>query len=339
MISLRHAQQILPGVALCSAVALAAFVAEHAEIAFFGARWIEGLVLAIAFGMLLCTVRPIDRRMRPGIDFSAKMLLEIAIVLLGGSISLSTIGAAGLPLIGGIALIVVLSIVISYAIGRLFGLPPKLATLIACGNSICGNSAIVAVAPVIEAKSEEITAALAFTAVLGVLAVFLLPLLHFHAGMSVSEYGVLAGLTVYAVPQVLAATAPVGLIAVQTGTLVKLVRVLMLGPVILMMGVLSKAEARSDALHPAHHPIVPWFIVGFLLMMTLRSFGFIPEAVLAPMSLVSNSLTVVAMAALGLSVNVRAVAHAGGRVMAVATLSLVALGVASYALITILRIS
>src|SRR5215510_661121 len=92
MISLRHAQQVLPGVALCGAVALAASAAEHAEIAFFGVRWIESLVLAIVFGMFLCTIRPIDRRLRPGIDFSAKMLLELAVVLLGGSISLSTIG-------------------------------------------------------------------------------------------------------------------------------------------------------------------------------------------------------------------------------------------------------
>ncbi|MFT4181492.1 MAG: YeiH family protein [Rhizobium sp.] len=331
----RRISVILPGLVLTCAVALLAYAGEHAEMNILGGRWIESLVLAIAIGILVCTVKPLAPAMRPGIDFSAKILLEIAIVLLGASISLSAIDQAGVWLIGGIALVVVLSIAATYAIGRLLGLPPKLATLIACGNSICGNSAIVAVAPVIEAGSEETAAALAFTAVLGVAAVFLLPLLYFHAGMSVPQYGILAGLTVYAVPQVLAATAPVGLLAVQTGTLVKLIRVLMLGPVIFLLGIVTKTEAGAG---DHRRPLVPWFICGFLGLMALRSFGLIPEALLAPMALVSTILTVIAMAALGLSVNIRSVAHAGGRVITAAMLSLLMLGVISYGLIAFLQI-
>ncbi|WP_047457673.1 YeiH family protein [Rhizobium rhizogenes] len=326
---------ILPGLALTSAVALLAYAGERAEIGIFGGRWIESLVLAIALGIVVCTVRPLSPSLRPGIDFSAKILLEIAIVLLGASISLSAIDQAGVWLIAGIAIVVVLSIAATYAIGRLLGLPPKLATLIACGNSICGNSAIVAIAPVIEAGSEETAAALAFTAVLGIAAVFLLPLFYFHAGMSVGQYGVLAGLTVYAVPQVLAATAPVGLLAVQTGTVVKLIRVLMLGPIIFLLGIVTKTKT-AGAGH--RRSLVPWFICGFLGLMALRSFGLIPDTLVAPMALVSNLLTVIAMAALGLSVNIRSVAHAGGRVIAAATLSLITLGVISYALIAALQI-
>ncbi|CAN7382745.1 YeiH family protein [Rhizobium rhizogenes] len=326
---------ILPGLALTSAVALLAYAGERAEIGIFGGRWIESLVLAIALGIVVCTVRPLSPSLRPGIDFSAKTLLEIAIVLLGASISLAAIDQAGVWLIAGIAIVVVLSIAATYAIGRLLGLPPKLATLIACGNSICGNSAIVAIAPVIEAGSEETAAALAFTAVLGIAAVFLLPLFYFHAGMSVGQYGVLAGLTVYAVPQVLAATAPVGLLAVQTGTVVKLIRVLMLGPIIFLLGIVTKTET-AGAGH--RRSLVPWFICGFLGLMALRSFGLIPDTLVAPMALVSNLLTVIAMAALGLSVNIRSVAHAGGRVIAAATLSLMTLGVISYALIAALQI-
>lgn len=339
MINLQRVSPIIPGLALCSAVALAAYAAELIEASLFGGKWIESLVLAIALGIAVCTIRPLPRSVRPGINFSAKILLEIAIVLLGGSISLAAIEGAGIGLIAGIAAVVVLSIGASYLLGRLLGLPPKLATLIACGNSICGNSAIVAVAPVIEADSEEIAAALAFTAVLGVLAVFVLPTLYYKCGLSVSQYGVLAGLSVYAVPQVLAATAPVGVLAVQTGTLVKLVRVLMLGPVIFLLGIVVKAESEGDdAKTGHHHSLVPWFIVGFLGLMALRSFGLIPEALIKPMATISTLLTVVAMAALGLSVNIRSVAHAGGRVMGAATLSLLVLGLISYGLIEILQV-
>ncbi|MDE1995495.1 MAG: putative sulfate exporter family transporter, partial [Rhizobiaceae bacterium] len=279
---LQRANTILPGLALTSAVALVAYVGERVEINILGGKWVESLVLAIALGIVVCTVRPLKKSMKPGIDFSAKILLEIAIVLLGASISLAAIRGAGVALIAGIAIVVVLSIGATYLIGRFLGLPPKLATLIACGNSICGNSAIVAVAPVIEAGSEEIAAALAFTAVLGIAAVFLLPLLYFHAGVTMPQYGVLAGLTVYAVPQVLAATAPVGVLAVQTGTLVKLVRVLMLGPVIFLLGVITKTEtAGTDARTGRRHSLVPWFICGFLGMTALRSFGLIPDALVS----------------------------------------------------------
>jgi len=339
MLSAQSANKILPGFALTCAVAIVAYAGEHVEVGLLGGRWIESLVLAIALGIAVCTLKPLKPSMKPGIDFSAKFLLEIAIVLLGASISLSAIRGAGVWLIAGIAIVVVLSIAATYVIGRLLGLPPKLATLIACGNSICGNSAIVAVAPVIEADSQEIAAALAFTAVLGIAAVFLLPFLYFHFGMSVSQYGALAGLTVYAVPQVLAATAPVGLLAVQTGTLVKLIRVLMLGPVIFLLGIITKVETTEANGGSGRHPsLVPWFICGFLGLMAMRSFGLIPEALIAPMQSVSGILTVIAMAALGLSVNVRSVAHAGGRVIIAATLSLLMLGVISYGLIVALQI-
>jgi uncharacterized membrane protein YadS len=105
--------------------------------------------------------------------------------------------------------------------------------LIACGNSICGNSAIAAVAPVIGADGDDIAASISFTAVLGVVVVLTLPLLVPILQLSLTQYGVLAGLTVYAVPQVLAATLPIGALSNQVGTVIKLVRVLMLGPVVL----------------------------------------------------------------------------------------------------------
>ena len=94
----------------------------------------------------------------------------------------------------------------------------------ACGNSICGNSAIAAVAPVIGETSSEIASSIAFTAVPGVFVVLTLPLLVPILRLSLSQYGVLAGLTVYAVPQVLAATLPIGALSNQIGTIVKLVR-------------------------------------------------------------------------------------------------------------------
>src|SRR5690606_29073597 len=139
---------------------------------------------------------------------------------------------AGPALLVGIAATVVAALATGYTVARLLGLSPSLATLIACGNAICGNAAIAAVAPVIGADGSDVAAAIAFTAVLGVIVVLALPPLGMALGLSGYGYGVVAGLTVYAVPQVIAATFPVSALAGQVGTLVKLVRVLMLGPVV-----------------------------------------------------------------------------------------------------------
>ncbi len=225
---------------------------------------------------------------------------------------------------------VVLGIAASMTIGRLLGLPPRLAILVACGNSICGNSAIAAVAPVIGAQADEIAAAIALTAVIGVGVVLglplLIPLLHY----SFYQYGVLAGMTVYAVPQVLAATFPVSALSGQVGTLVKLVRVLMLGPVVVFFGLRAGAAAAK---RPALHKLVPWFIIGFLVLATLRSLGVVPNAASRPVTLLAGFLTVVAMAALGLGVDVRVLARVGARVTLAVTGSLAVLLVVSLVLI------
>nr|WP_245223992.1 YeiH family protein [Rhizobium halophytocola] len=313
--------RIAPGLLLCLAVTGLAIGLETLEENLLGGRWLESLVLAIILGAMIRSGLTLSPRFHAGIDFSAKFLLELAVVLLGASISTATLEEAGFGLVGGIAGGVAVSLIASYFVGRMLGLPAKLATLVACGNSICGNSAIAAAAPVIDAPSDDVAASIAFTAVLGVIAVLVMPLVMEPLGMDAVQYGTFAGMTVYAVPQVLAATAPIGLISVQTGTVVKLIRVLMLGPVLLVLGVI---HGRSGG-HMSLRHILPWFILGFAVMMGLRSFDLIPALALKPISETSSVLTIIAMAALGLSVDVRHVAKAGGRVIAAASVSLLLL--------------
>lgn len=343
------AKRIGPGLLLCLAVSVAALAAEHIEAAVFQRAWLEALVLAILIGTLVRSLWKPDDRWRPGISFSAKTLLEIAVVLLGASLSATTVAATGAPLLLGIAAVVFAAIGLSYGIGRLLGLSKRMAILVACGNSICGNSAIAATAPVIGADGDDVAASIAFTAVLGVAVVLGLPLLIPLLGLSVHQFGILSGLTVYAVPQVLAATAPAGPVAIQIGTLVKLVRVLMLGPVILMLSLLSgrlreetgAPAAQVAAERPAPRPVgihrlVPWFIVGFVVMAAFRSAGLIPAVLLQPLATVASVLTIISMAALGLSVDIRSVAKAGPRVTATVVLSLVGLAAISLGLIRLL---
>ncbi|MBP2316383.1 YeiH family protein [Azospirillum soli] len=328
--ALSKVADVMPGLTACAAVAASAAALQAVEVAWFGRAWLEALVLAILLGAVVRTVWTPPPSLRPGVRFAAKPLLEVAIALLGASFGFGAILDAGPFLVPGIAGVVVAALVASYAIGRTVGLSHRLALLVACGNSICGNSAIVAAAPAVRADGEEVALSIAFTAALGVPVVLGLPLLVEPLGLSQTQYGMLAGLTVYAVPQVLAATVPVGALSAQVGTLVKLVRVLMLGPVVFALSVAERGNRRGRL---RVCEMVPWFILGFFGLGALRSLDVMPEALTAFLASVASLLTLLSMAALGLEVDLRMMGRSGGRVTVAALLSLIALAAASLGLI------
>ena len=242
--------RLLPGIVLCVAITGLASLLQAAEVYFVGQAYLEALVLAILVGVAVRTAWMPTPRFIPGITFSAKFLLECAVVMLGASVSVATVLALGPFLLVGIASVVAMALGISFLIGHMIGLPLRMAILIACGNSICGNSAIAAVAPVIGADSDDIAASISFTAVLGVIVVLTLPLLVPVLQLSLTQYGVLAGLTVYAVPQVLAATLPIGALSNQVGTVVKLVRSLDARPSGARAVAIDARSAQNRRLHP-----------------------------------------------------------------------------------------
>jgi uncharacterized integral membrane protein (TIGR00698 family) len=326
---------LIPGIVLCVLLTLVSMGIQGAEERILGHPYIEALVIAILLGMVIRSIWNPRERWKIGIAFSAKQLLEVAVMLLGASISFAAIVASGVLLIAAIVATVVVTLGVSFGLSRMLGLPTKLSILIASGNSICGNSAIAAVAPVIGADADDIASSISFTAVLGVLMVLGLPLLIPLLQLSATQYGILAGLTVYAVPQVLAATIPAGLVSTQIGTLVKLVRVLMLGPLVVGLSLIApRLRGVGQPARPmSPFKLVPWFIIGFLVLAVLRSFQIIPDIVVAPITRLAAVLTVVSMAALGLGVDIRVVSNVGGRVTAAVTFSLVLLLAMSIGLI------
>ena len=341
-------RRLLPGLGLTLLIGALAFGTAALETRLLGQPVIEGLVVAILLGILVRSATTLPASLDAGIDVAGKQLLELAIVLLGASVDLPLLLRAGPALAIGIVLLVVAGLAAGYGIGRAFGLPSRLAILVAAGNAICGNSAIAAIAPVIGAEREHVASAIAFTAVLGVAVVLGLPHLMGPLGFSEYQYGVLAGLSVYAVPQVLAAAFPVGALAGQVGTLVKLVRVLMLGPVVLFFTLTHRAPApHADAAvigaregrraFPLARAL-PWFIIGFLLMAALRTGGMIPVNAASQLKTLSSWLTLLAMAALGLGVDLRALRKVGMSVVLTVTVSLAVLLAMSIALIRLLAI-
>lgn len=342
--------RVLPGVALCLAVALLAEGLAPTGIGMTGRPIVDPVVLAILLGTTARLVWRPGAAWERGITCSAKVLLECSVVLLGVSIDAATLSRLDAATILSVGLLVVGAVVGSYAFGRACGLPARLSILVACGNAICGNAAIGAVAPLIGAGACDITAAVSFTAVFGLLTVLALPLLVPVLHLSPAQYGELAGLTVYSLPQVLAATLPVGPLSSQIGTVVKLLRVLMLGPVVLgisfivtrrksclMRHASPQGEAR-ESFRPSTSiaTLVPWFLVGFVGLAACRSSGVIPSAAIEPTATTAHLLTVVSMAALGLNVDLRALARCGDRTALAVAGSLAGIFLASLLIVSCL---
>jgi len=326
---------LLPGLLAVAVVSAISAVFGLLETRAIGRPVVEPLVLAIVIGMVVRTAVRLPRSTESGIRFAAKEVLEVSVCLLGASMDVPRLFASGPALALGIVALVCSALALGYAIGRVSGLSRNLSVLVACGNAICGNSAIAAVAPVIGADREDVAASIALTAVLGVAVVLALPLLIPLLGYSNYQYGVFAGLTVYAIPQVLAASFAVSTLSGQVATAVKLARVLMLGPVVTFFAI-RRHTATSSAL--SLRKLVPWFVLGFIVLAALRSTDMISEDAQQSAKSLAVWLTVAAMAGLGLTVDLRSVKRVGRNVVTAVLGALVILMLLAFVLIGVLGI-
>lgn len=311
-----------PGLALVSLVGALAWVAAEVEKGLIDNAVVDGLVIAIIAGVLLRNLLTLPSAIEAGTRFASKQVLEASVFLLGASVDVAQIVEAGLTLFLLIAFSVVGGLTFAWLVGhKLLGLSSRLSVLVGVGNSICGNSAVAAVAPAIRATPDEVAAAIGISAVMGVGQILLLPLLVPGLDLTHYQYGVVAGIAVYAVPQVVAASFAVSNLSGQVATLVKLVRVLFLGPMIIVLGLLHRdggaaGGAASRTLGQQLRLYVPWFVAGFLVLAALRTAGVISEGAGDDAKTVSKLLFIGAMVGLGLGVDLRKVGAVGPRVAA-----------------------
>ena len=181
-------------------------------------------------------------------------------------------------------------------------LDKSVSILVATGNSICGNSAIAAMASVIKSPSSHVASAISFSATIGLLQVIFLPFLFVIISITEFQYGVIAGLSVYAVPQVVAASFVVGSEAGLIATQVKLLRVLMLGPLILVVGFLSNKNNENMITKNKIGTYIPWFVIGFILASIVGTTEIIPKNLIKYINDLSKILFSISMAGIGLTV-------------------------------------
>ncbi|MEM9292990.1 MAG: putative sulfate exporter family transporter [Acidobacteriota bacterium] len=339
----RRFGRLLPGLAVAAAVAAAASWIHGQLPAAVGAA-LGAVVLAVLLGLALSNLVALPEVLTPGIRASYKTVLKIAIVFLGARLAMQDVLAIGGEAVVLIVLLMTLALVLAGWAGRRLGVPTKLAALIGVGTAVCGNSAISAVAPGIDARDEEVSFAIATNTLFGTLAVFTYPLLAHAIGLSDAEYGTWAGTAVNDTSQVVAAGFAVSVAAGETATAVKLTRNALMGAVIVLMGWLygpKRDSADPEARIPWRRRLAqsfPPFVLGFLLLATARSLGWLDSLsqllgldVVGFLTLSAKLLILVALAGVGLGTRFSALRSTGWRPLVVGLAVATAVSVASLA--------
>jgi uncharacterized integral membrane protein (TIGR00698 family) len=300
--------RLAPGLAVAVAGALAALVL-HAW-----ADALNALTAAVLLGVVVRALSPLPAWAEAGTAFARKKLLQAGIVLLGLELSVGQMLDLGVPTLLLIFVTVALTFAVTLWLGHLMGLPPAMALFIATGFSICGVSAVVAMSGTRRHEEKDVATAVALVTVCGSLAILVLPLLRGPLGLSQHEFGLWVGASVHDVGQVVATAGGVGSVALGTAVLVKLVRVLLLAPMVTTAAVTARRSTREEpgtALRDV--PVVPFFIVGFLAMVAVRSIGLVSDDALDLTETLRSVLLAAALFSLGASLDVRTLAVTGRR--------------------------
>lgn len=315
---------------------------------------ISEILIAILLGLYIRALIGHSPKMVPGIVFSMKKILRFGIILLGLRLSIQDIGATGWRGLGLIVICLTVALSFSLFAKRLFHISPRLAALIGVGTAICGNSAIIATAPVIEADEEEVSFAVATITLFGLIAVLTYPFIGHLLGLPDHYFGFWSGTSVNDTSQVVAVSAMYSDIAQNVATIIKLTRNALMAPLIFIIGVVyQRLKGQINMTEEFSGPrinlgkSIPGFVVGFVLMALLRtvgiSLGVLPQNVAAPGDLqtaaqgllfldsVSKFAILMALSAVGLNTNLASLKRIGFKpllvgLMVAVMLSLVSLG-------------
>lgn len=295
-----------PGLLLTVLVALLALlIYKTSKIGF-----LNPLLTAVILGIGIRNLIGVAPQFQPGIKFSMKRILRLAVILLGLKLSLSEVLA-----VGPVGLfIVILSSVSTFGLtcwlGKLFGINRKLTQIIAAGTSICGASAVVATNAVVESSEEDVTYAIALITGFGTLAMLLYPLVPELLHLSPQAFGIWCGASVHEVAQVVATAFQNGTVSGEFATITKLSRVLLLIPVVFMLGWSTRQTKQELNANPSQIP-VPWFVLLFGALILINSANLFPDALKLSVLSFNQFLLCISMAAMGLETNFHKLSRIG----------------------------
>ncbi len=319
-------RKAIPGFLSAAAVAaVATYLARFAPI-------LGSPVIAILLGVLVRTCTPLPAVLRPGIAYSAKTVLQGAIVVSGFGISLAAIWNTGLGTLPVTLGTIAVALALAPFIGGLLELDVKLRELVSVGTAICGASAIAAVSSVIEPSETDVSLAIATIFFYNILAVLTFPLLGHLLGMTQLQFGTWAGTAINDTSSVVAAGFAYGPEAGKHATIVKLTRATLILPIVGAIGALKARSAGAGGRGVPWGKIVPWFILWFLAAALVNTTGAIPSGWHTAIGLGATFLICVALAAIGLQTALGQLFSAGARPLALGLVLWVAVALSSLAL-------
>ena len=271
-------------------------------------RLVGGPVFAILAGMLAATLLTLPAGLTPGLRFTSKKILQLSIILIGFSMNLSQIFSMGSRSLLLILAVILTAFGTAYALRYLMKTEENVSILIGVGTAICGGSAIAATAPVIRADDREIASAISTIFLFNIMAVLLFPTLGHLLGMTDTAFGLWAGTAINDTSSVVAAGQIWSEEALQTATVVKLVRTLMIIPTVLVLGMM---QTKKMAFRIAS--VFPWFVLLFLAASLLTTTNVMPAGGARLLAQTGRFLIVTAMAAIGLNTNLKQLTAGGMR--------------------------
>ena len=304
-----------PGILVCLCIAVPAwFLGRTFEV-------VGGPVFAILLGMVMALFWKEQGQARAGITFTSKKILQLAVVLLGFGMNLSSVAKVGAQSLPIILSTITTSLVAAFVLHKLLHMDAKISTLIGVGSSICGGSAIAATAPVIGADDEEIAQSISVIFLFNVLAALTFPTLGRMLGLSNEGFGLFAGTAVNDTSSVTAAAAAWdgihGSNTLDTAAIVKMTRTLAIIPITLVLAFLrtrqEEKSVRGTGVTVSLKEIFPWFVLFFVLASVVTTLLPLPAAVTGFLKSASKFFIVMAMAAIGLNTDVVKLVRTGGK--------------------------
>ncbi|MCF6225435.1 MAG: putative sulfate exporter family transporter [Xanthomonadales bacterium] len=293
-------KQFVPGLLLAGGITAVAF--GLTQIPAVQSLGFSPLVLAILLGMIYGNIfyHKHQGPLESGLKFSQAKLLRLGIAMYGLNISFTAIAELGMAVVWLDIAVIIMVMLVGMFIGRkVLGLDRGMAAMVSIGAAVCGAAAVLAAAPVTKASSQQVAMAVATVVLFGTISMFLYPIIYPLLPLSGdAAYGIFAGSTIHEVAQVVAAGVAVSPEAADTGVVVKLVRVMMLAPLLIIMGIwLRDANEEKQPLY------IPWFVIAFIGVTAINTWVDIPvnlHQLLVTADLVFLSM---AMAALGIDTN------------------------------------
>lgn len=317
-----------PGTALALGLAVVSYYLATLP----GLKVMGALTVALIVGILWRATAGLPAVAVPGTKLTARTILRLGIVLMGARLDFGLVAQAGPKVLFLDIVMIALGIGGIYWIARRFGVGSKLGLLLAVGTSICGASAVAAAAPVTKAHEDDVTLAVALCGLLGTVGVLFYVLAGPLLGLTTLQLAILSGSTLHEVAQVMAAAFTWGTASGDMGTLVKLTRVVLLAPALVVLGLVTGGGVRGMR-YSWKEPPIPWFVIGFLAVGIVGSVGLLPVAAKAWLSNASVFLMVMAMAAMGLNTPLDMIKKAGMRVIYAGLAGFALLAVTSWLII------